>query len=94
MSKERVDYGKQIVSGLAKDLAQKYGRSFSLRNLRRMIQFSEVFPDFEIVSTLSTQLGWSHFLEVISITEKGYENKLHRLLKSARERIEQRKLLG
>lgn len=66
----RADYGKQIIPNLAKNLEDKYGRSFSVRNLRRMIQFSQVFPDFEIVSTLSSQLSWSHFLEVLSITEE------------------------
>ena len=27
-----------------------------------MIRSAEVFPDFEIVSALMTQLGWTHFL--------------------------------
>lgn len=30
-----------------------------------MIRFSEVFPDRRIVSALSTQLGWSHFVGII-----------------------------
>ena len=34
-----------------------------------MIQFYELFPDFEIVATVSRQLGWSHFLELITIAE-------------------------
>jgi predicted nuclease of restriction endonuclease-like (RecB) superfamily len=34
-----------------------------------MIQFAEVFPDFQIVSTLSRQLGWSHFKEIIYLKE-------------------------
>jgi predicted nuclease of restriction endonuclease-like (RecB) superfamily len=32
-------------------------------------QFSELFPDPEIVSTLSTQLSWSHFMELLPIKE-------------------------
>jgi len=28
-----------------------------------MIKFAELFPDIKIVSTLSTQLSWSHFIE-------------------------------
>jgi DUF1016 N-terminal domain len=31
----------------------------------RMLRFAEVFPDREIVSTLSRQLSWSHFIEII-----------------------------
>ena len=30
-----------------------------------MMRFAESFPDDEIVSTLSRQLSWSHFLEII-----------------------------
>jgi predicted nuclease of restriction endonuclease-like (RecB) superfamily len=30
-----------------------------------MIKFSEQFPDWGIVSTLSRQLGWSHFKEML-----------------------------
>jgi hypothetical protein len=30
-------------------------------DLRRMVQFAELFPEQEIVATLSRQLSWSHF---------------------------------
>lgn len=36
-------------------------------NLRRMIQFSEVFPDEEIVASLMRQLSWTHFTVLIPI---------------------------
>jgi predicted nuclease of restriction endonuclease-like (RecB) superfamily len=32
-----------------------------------MVQFSEVFPDFQIVATLSRQFGWSHFVLLIAL---------------------------
>ena len=53
---ERAEYGKQILARVLQELIKKYGKSFELRNLRRMIQFAELFPDVKIVSTLSTQL--------------------------------------
>src|SRR5271165_3867099 len=37
----------------------QFGQGFAEKNLRRMIQLAEVFPDQEIVVTLSRQLGWS-----------------------------------
>jgi hypothetical protein len=43
---------------LAEDLVGRYGKSFEARNLRRMMQFAEVFADFEIVSPLVSQLSW------------------------------------
>jgi hypothetical protein len=45
-------------------LVASYGRSFEARNLRRMMQFSEQFPDFGIVSPLTTQLSWTHVVKV------------------------------
>ena len=63
----RGKYGDQIVSGLSTQLATKYGNSFTLRNLRRMVQFASQFSDIEIVTTLSSQLSWSHFTELLRI---------------------------
>ena len=36
--------------------------------LFRRVQFYEAFPEKEIVATLSRQLSWSHFIELIPIT--------------------------
>ena len=62
LNNQRAEYGKSIVASISAHLIAKYGRNFEVRNLRRMIQFSEVFPDIEIVTTLSSQLSWSHFI--------------------------------
>jgi len=68
---ERAEYGKKIILTLSQQLVRKYGSSFELRNLRRMIQFAELFPDLKIVSPLATQLSWSHFIEILPLkTEK------------------------
>jgi predicted nuclease of restriction endonuclease-like (RecB) superfamily len=48
----------------------KYGKNYEEKNLRRMIQFSEKFPDFENVVTLSRHLSWSHFLVLIPIKKQ------------------------
>jgi len=65
LGEKRADYGEQIVATLSQQLAAEYGRGYSRANLFNMIRFAEVFPDLEIVQTLSRQLGWSHFLEII-----------------------------
>jgi predicted nuclease of restriction endonuclease-like (RecB) superfamily len=72
---ERAVYGRQIVSTLSTQLAEKYGKTFELRNLRRMIQFAKTFSNQEIVSTLSTQLSWSHIIEILPL--KTQEAKLY-----------------
>jgi hypothetical protein len=34
-----------------------------------MIQFAEVFPDKEIVVSLSRQLSWSHFVAIVPLKD-------------------------
>jgi len=51
---DRAKYGKNVVADISDQLTSKYGKSFELRNLRRMMQFAEVFSEFEIVSPLAT----------------------------------------
>jgi len=74
LKNKRAEYGKEVVANLAAELSVKYGRNFELRNLRRMMQFAEEFPEKQIVSPLATQLTWSHFIELFSI--KTHEKRL------------------
>lgn len=67
LKNKRADYGEKIVPTLSAQLEAEYGRGFSKRNLFRMIQFADQFPDFEIVSSLSRQLSWSHFVEILLV---------------------------
>ncbi|MBO0726325.1 MAG: hypothetical protein J2P52_12045 [Blastocatellia bacterium] len=64
---ERAEYGEQIIATLSGHLSAEYGRGYSRTNLFNMVRFAEVFPDVEIVQTLSGQLSWSHFLEIIPL---------------------------
>lgn len=66
-------YGENIVVELSKRLTSHYGRGFSKSGFSRMINFYRKFKDFEIVATLSQQLSWSYFVELIKI-----ENELKR----------------
>jgi predicted nuclease of restriction endonuclease-like (RecB) superfamily len=69
LGEARADYGEQIVLTLSTQLVLAYGRGFSEKNLRRMIQFAEVFADAQIVATLSRQLSWSHFREILPLKQ-------------------------
>ncbi len=64
---ERASYGSQLIDQLGQQLAQKFGRGFESRNLRRMVKFAVAFPDAAIVSTLSTQLSWSHWVAIVAL---------------------------
>lgn len=66
---QRAEYGKQIIATLAKQLTIEYGNQFAEKNLRRMVQFSQVFPDYEIVVSVIRQLSWTHLLAIIPIED-------------------------
>ena len=66
---QRVDYGQQIVVILSRQLAADYGRSFEEKNLRRMLQFADLFASEAIVVTLSRQLSWFRFLVLLPLKE-------------------------
>jgi len=67
LGKERAPYGKKIVATLSQQLTREYGKGFERTEIFRMIQFSTVYPEEQIVQTLSQQLSWSHFVELIKI---------------------------
>jgi len=67
LGRNRAEYGQQIVATLGRQLAQEFGRGFEEKNLRRMVQFAEVFPDEQIVAALRRQLGWAHFKLLIPL---------------------------
>lgn len=69
LKEKRAEYGAGIVSALGRQLEREFGRGFGEKNLRRMIQFAEVYPDREIVVSLLRQLGWTHFLRLIPIDD-------------------------
>lgn len=69
LKNERADYGKQIVVSLSRQLTEEYRNNFSEKNLRRMIQFADVFSNEQIVVSLIRQLSWTHFIALIPIKD-------------------------
>lgn len=69
LGNQRAEYGKQIVATVSRQLEKEYGKGFEARNIRRMMQFADEFPNFQIVSQLATKLSWSHFIEVMPIKD-------------------------
>ncbi|MCF0201712.1 MAG: DUF1016 domain-containing protein [Bacteroidales bacterium] len=71
LGNERAQYGKQIVATVSRQLQEDFGaKGFEPRNIRRMMQFAQQFPDLQIVTPLVTKLSWSHFLIVMSIKDE------------------------
>lgn len=64
---DRAKYGDKLIDGVSEQLVQEFGRGFEAKNLRRMVQFAQAFPQSEIVATLSRQLSWSHFVGLLPL---------------------------
>jgi len=69
LKEERATYGEQVVNGLSDQLTLHYGPGFARTNLFNMIRFAEVFTDRSIVHSLSGQLSWTHFRNIIYIDD-------------------------
>lgn len=69
LKQRRAEYGAEIVAALGRQLEGRFGRGFGEKNLRRMVQFSEAFPDAQIVVSLIRQLTWTHFIALIPLKE-------------------------
>jgi predicted nuclease of restriction endonuclease-like (RecB) superfamily len=65
----RAEYGKNVIAALSKKLEADYGGSFSEKNVRRMSQFAQVFPQKKIVVSLIRQLSWTHLIALIPIED-------------------------
>lgn len=58
-----------MMHALGRPLAAEFGRGFAEKNLRRMVQFAETFPDAESVAALLRQLGWTHFTMLVPMRD-------------------------
>ena len=64
------EYGEKVVIEISNRLSVNYGAGFNRSAISRMINFYQEFPDYEKVATLSQQLTWSHFIEILPIKDE------------------------
>jgi len=78
--KARAEYGEKLIKRISKDMTQKFGRGFSLTNLKMMRLFYQSFPIRQTLSdeskkqqTMSAKsqfepiLSWSHYCELLKV---------------------------
>jgi predicted nuclease of restriction endonuclease-like (RecB) superfamily len=70
LKNKRAEYGKEIVASLSRQLTEEYGKGFTRDNLFRMVQFAEIYPETEIVASLTRQLTWTHIVEILPIKDQ------------------------
>jgi predicted nuclease of restriction endonuclease-like (RecB) superfamily len=65
-SEHRAEYGKQVLKELSKRLTEAFGKGFSRANLQWMRLLYIKYP---ICQTLSSKLSWSHYCELLGISD-------------------------
>ena len=65
--KVRAEYGKQLLTQLAKDLTVRHGKGFNRSNLTYMRKLYLAFPK---CGTLSHKLTWSHYYEILKCDDE------------------------
>lgn len=61
------EYGTQLLANISRDLRLKHGKGFSLSNLKRFRQF---YLAYRNGATVSHQLSWSHYVELLKISDE------------------------
>ena len=62
----RATYGEKTLLVLSKELTRELGKGFSRSNIYNMRQFYLCYPIFQ---TVSGKLSWSHYCELLSISD-------------------------
>jgi predicted nuclease of restriction endonuclease-like (RecB) superfamily len=87
------EWGEGVVEQLAQHLAstQPGLKGFTRRNLFRMRQFYEAYPEPQLVTALLTQLPWTHNLIILSRSKRPEEREFY-LKMAAQEKWSSREL--
>ena len=81
-------YGDKIIDEYSKKLVIEVGKNYNRRTLYRMKQLYNIFS-YEKVSTLSTQLTWSHYVELLPLKDANKINYYINLITSSNLSIRQ-----
>ena len=67
----RLEYGKEVLKELSKELTKLLGKGYSLTNLTYMRWFYNVYHDYNMIND---SLSWSHYVELITIKDDTKRN--------------------
>jgi predicted nuclease of restriction endonuclease-like (RecB) superfamily len=63
----KAQYGKKLLPELSKRLTTELGRGYSRSNLQNM---RALYREYPICQTLSGKLSWSHYIELLAVSDK------------------------
>ena len=61
----KAPFGKKLLFRLSKDLSVKYGKGFSMTNLRNMRLFYRTYP----IHQISDELEWSNYVALLTVKD-------------------------
>ena len=82
LSEAGKEYNNDIIGQYAEKLVNEVGKKYNVRTLRRFRQFYNIFSN-ENWSTLSTNLTWSHYVELLPLKDI---NKISYYIKISNQR--------
>ncbi len=63
---EKAEYGSALLTNLAKDLKNRFGKGFSKSNIYLMRQF---YLKYQIFQSLTGKLTWTHYAELLAVSD-------------------------
>lgn len=66
----RAEYGKRLIEVLSQQLTQKFGNSYSSRNLHYYRKFYLYFSNSEILNACVQNLNWTHFRALLRVPDE------------------------
>ena len=70
LSDRRAEYGDQVIDSVSAQLSLQFGKGYSRSGLFRMVRFARLYPNSQIVATVSRQLSWSHIVLLCQMDEE------------------------
>ncbi|MCP4551204.1 MAG: DUF1016 domain-containing protein [Bacteroidetes bacterium] len=63
---EKAEYGSSLLTNLAKDLKDRFGKEFSKSNVYLMRQF---YLKYQIFQSVTGKLTWTHYAELLGVSD-------------------------
>ncbi len=58
---------QDLYADIGQLISDEFGKGFTYSLLTRMVKFYKACPEKQIITTLSQQLSWSHFVELLKL---------------------------
>jgi len=64
-----IKYGNSVIDAISTQLITKYGSYFAKKNLKKLGQFAEQFPDFSSIKQFALLVSWEQILPLLQLED-------------------------